>query len=40
VTARIREEIDYIANVKKEDRVVITVLTSKTPMPSQSKEKI
>ena len=29
VTARIREEIDFMANVNKEDRIVITGLTSK-----------
>jgi hypothetical protein len=39
VTARLREEIDYIANTKKEDRIIITGLTSKTPMPMQSEEK-
>ena len=39
VTARIREEIDFMANAKKEDRLIITGLTSKTPMPTQSEEK-
>jgi hypothetical protein len=39
VTARIREEIDFITNAKKEDRIIITGLTSKTPMPMQSEEK-
>ena len=40
VTARIREEIDFIANVNKEDRFVMTGLTSKVPMPAQGEEKI
>ena len=39
VTARIREEIDFIANMKKEDKIIITGLTSKIPMPTQSEEK-
>ena len=39
VTARIREEMDYISNTKKEDRIIITGLTSKTPMPKASEEK-
>ena len=39
VTARIREELDYISNSKKEDKIIITGLTSKTPMPTTSEEK-
>ena len=39
VTARIREEMDYISNTKKEDRIIVTGLTSKTPMPKASEEK-
>ena len=39
VTARIREELDYISNAKKEDKIIITGLTSKTMMPTASEEK-
>ena len=39
VTAQIREEIDFISNVKKEDKIIITGLTSKSPMPTQGDEK-
>ncbi len=39
VTARIREEIDFMANIKKEDRMIITGLNSKIPMPKQTEEK-
>jgi hypothetical protein len=39
VTARIREELDFISNSKKEDKIVITGLTSKIPMPKASEEK-
>ena len=39
VTARMREEIDYIANVKKEDKIIITGLSSKVPMPGESEGK-
>ena len=38
--ARIREEIDFGTNKAKEDRVVMTGLTSKTPMPAESRAKI
>ena len=34
-----REELDYISNSKKEDRIIITGITSKTPMPTSSEEK-
>ena len=34
VFARIREELDFLANVKKEDRVVVTGLTSNVAMPT------
>jgi hypothetical protein len=33
VFARIREELDMISNAKKEDRLIITGLTSQTPPP-------
>jgi hypothetical protein len=33
VTARIREELDFISNTSKEDRLVISGLSSKTPKP-------
>ena len=39
VTARLREELDAISNAKKEDKLVITGLSSKTPMPTSSDEK-
>jgi hypothetical protein len=39
VTAWIREEIDFMANVKKKDRMIITGLNSKIPMPKQTEEK-
>ncbi len=38
--ARIREEIDFGTNKSKEDRVVLTGLTSRTPMPTGNREKI
>jgi hypothetical protein len=38
--ARIREEIDFGMNKAKEDRVVMTGLTSRTPMPAESRAKI
>ena len=34
VTARIREELDFLSNTKKEDRIIVTGLTSKSPMPA------
>ena len=34
VFARIREELDFLANAKKEDRVVVTGLTSLVSMPT------
>jgi hypothetical protein len=39
VTSRIREEIDFIANAKKEDRIIITGRTRKTLMPVQGEKK-
>ena len=39
VTARIREELDHTANSRKEDKIIITGLTSKSPMPKSSVEK-
>ena len=39
VTARMREELDYISNSKKEDRIIITGITSRTPMPTSNEEK-
>ena len=38
VFARIREELDFIANTRKEDRIVITGLTSDTPKPKGEAE--
>ena len=37
--ARTREELDYISNSKKEDRIIITGLSSNTPMPQNHEEK-
>jgi hypothetical protein len=39
VTAPIREELDFLSNVKKEDRIILTGLTSKVPMPEGFEEK-
>jgi hypothetical protein len=38
VFARIREELDFLANVKKEDRLVVTGLTSTVAMPTGLEE--
>jgi hypothetical protein len=34
VTARIREELDFFSNVKKEDKIIVTGLTSQSPFSS------
>ena len=39
VFARMREELDTISNAKKEDRLIITGLTSKSPPPNSFEEK-
>ena len=39
VTARIREEMDHLINVKREDRIIVTGLESQTPMPADKLEK-
>ena len=39
VTSRIREELDFLSNVRKEDRIVVSGLTSRTPMPNGAAEK-
>ena len=39
VTARVREELDCISNMKKEDRIIVTGLTSKNPIPEGIEEK-
>ena len=39
VTARIREELDFFSNARKEDRIVISGLTSRIPMPSGLEER-
>ena len=39
VLARIREEVDTAANIKKEDRVVMTGLRSATPLPTDPRQK-
>jgi hypothetical protein len=37
--ARIREEVDTAANVKKEDRIILTGLKSKTPLPVEARKR-
>ena len=39
VTARIREELDFLSNMKKENRIIVTGLASRVPMPVGSEEK-
>jgi hypothetical protein len=39
VIARIREEIDNRLTQKKEDKIIITGYSGKTPMPTQGEEK-
>ena len=39
IFARVREELDLISNEKKEDRIIITGLTSSTPAPSAFEER-
>ena len=39
VTARIREELDFLSNTRKEDRIIVTGLTSQIPMPVGFEEK-
>ena len=38
VSARIREEMDHLINVKKENKLIVTGLESKTAMPSEKNE--
>ena len=39
VSARIREELDFFSNARKEDRIVVTGLTSQIPAPVAVEEK-
>ena len=39
VSARIREELDTMTNINKEDRLIITGMANKTPMPQGYQEK-
>jgi hypothetical protein len=39
VTARIREELDFLSNTRKEDRIILTGLTSRVPIPVAELEK-
>jgi hypothetical protein len=39
VSARMREELDTMTNTNKEDRLIITVMTNKIPMPHGYQEK-
>jgi hypothetical protein len=38
--ARLREEIDSTANRSREDRVVVTGITSKKPLPRENRQRI
>ena len=38
--ARIREELDSAANLKREDRVVVNGITCKQPLPSDSRQRL
>ena len=38
VTARLREEVDYMINVKKEDKLIVTGLENKIPRPEDKRE--
>ena len=38
--ARIREELDSAANLKREDRVVVNGLTSKSPLPTDNRQRL
>ena len=38
VTARIRDEMDYLINVKKENKIIVTGLESRTAMPNDKVE--
>ena len=38
VMARMREDIDAISNANKEEKMIITGLTSKTPKPTGAEE--
>jgi hypothetical protein len=38
VTARIRDEMDYLINVKKENKLIVTRLESRTAMPNDKLE--
>jgi hypothetical protein len=40
MTAKLREDIDFMTNVKNEDRIVLTGLTATTPPPQKQEEKI
>jgi len=38
--ARIREELDAAANLKREDRVVVNGITSRAPLPTDSRQRL
>ena len=38
--ARIREELDAAANIKREDRVVVNGLTSRNPLPTDNRQRL
>ena len=40
MTAKLREDLDFMTNVKNEDRVILTGLTSTTPPPQNKDEKV
>ena len=40
MTAKLREDIDFMTNVRNEDRIVLTGLTATTPPPQKQEEKV
>ena len=40
MTAKLREDIDFMTNVKNEDRIVLTGLTATSPPPQKQEDKI
>ena len=40
MTAKLREDIDFMTNVRNEDRIVLTGLTATTPPPQKQEERV
>ena len=40
MTAKLREDLDFMTNVRNEDRIILTGLTSNTPPPQNHEDKI